>query len=192
MEYAKMMQQQSMQQVAQETEPNFTMDPNALAEGKHVNDLNHHYGKKLRQLEEKIKQSEKQTSQRIMEAQLKAQYPDFDLIVSQQHVEQLKRSHPSIAQALATAASSDEYSAAASLYTIIKEMGIAKSMQESNMTRKILQDNATKPRSAQAASPQRGSTPLSQVNEFINDGKMSSEYQTQLLKEMADARRQAR
>jgi hypothetical protein len=189
MEYAKLQQQT---QVYPEVEPNLTMDPNALAEGKNFNDLNHHYNKKLRQLEEKVKQNERQLSQRFMEAQLKTQYPDFDSVVSKAHVEELKRAHPSIAQALATAASTDEYSAAASLYTIIKEMGIAKSMQESTMTRKLLQENASKPRSAQAASPQRGSTPLSQVNEFVNDGKMSPEYQTQLLKEMAEARLRAR
>lgn len=180
-------------QVSAEQEPvHFNLAPDSLTEGKHFNDLDHRVSKRIRNLEDQVKQYQKQTSQRIMETQLKAQHPDFDSVVSKSNVEELRRAHPSIAQALAVAASNDEYSAASSLYTIIKELGIAKSMQESNMTRKILQDNAAKPRSAQAASPQRGSTPLSKANEFMVDGKMTPEYQNQLLKEMNDARRQGR
>lgn len=192
MELARLQQQTQVSATNAEPEPNFNIAPDALTEGKHFNDLNHHVTKKIRQLEDQLKQYQKQTAQNMMETQLKAQFSDFDAVVSKNNVEELRRSHPAIAQALATAATSDAYSAAASAYTIIKEMGIAKSTQESNMTRKILQDNAAKPRSAQAAAPQRGSTPLSKANEYMVDGKMTNEYQDQLLKEMAAARRQAR
>jgi hypothetical protein len=182
--------QQAQQALNEIAEENFSLDlaPDALAEGKHVAKIY----KKMQAMENQLKRYQQQTSQNIMEAQIKAQFPDFDLVVSRANVEELRRSHPAIAQTLAAAASSDAYSAAASAYSIIKEMGIAKSMQESQMTRKILQENASKPRSAQAAAPQRGSTPLSKANEYMADGKMTPELQTQLLREMNDARRQAR
>jgi hypothetical protein len=188
MEYERMRQQQALPQQATYEDTDMSIAPDAIAEGKHIS----HLTKKLRQMEEQIKKNQLQASQNIMEAQLRAQHPDFDTIVSKNNVEELRRSYPALAQALAAAATSDPYSAAASAYTIIKEMGIARSAQETQMTKNLIQANATKPRSAQAASPQRGNTPLSKVNDFINDGKMTPEYQDQLLKEMNLARRSSR
>lgn len=188
MEMQRLQQHTQVSHPAEEEDFSVDLAPDALAEGKHVAKIY----KKMQAMESQLKKYQQQTSQNMMEAQLKAQYPDFDSVVSKLNVEELRRAHPAIAQALATAASTDAYSAASSAYTIIKEMGIHKSMQEATMTRNILKENASKPRSAQAASPQRGSTPLSQVNEFIEVGKPTAEYQQQLLKEMNAARLQGR
>jgi multidrug efflux pump subunit AcrB len=184
LEYARLQQQQP--QVNDEEEVGIA--PDALAEGKHLARMY----KKVRELENKFKNYQQQTSHTLMENQLKAQYPDFYSVVSEENLAELKRSHPAIAQTLANAAGSDAYSAAASAYSIIRELGIARATQESNQNRELLHRNASKPRSAQAASPQRGDSPLSQANGFVVDGKATREYQDQLLKEMHAAIRQPR
>jgi len=181
-------QQNAVQQQSPSSAEEFNLAPDALAEGKHLASIHH----KMRQMEERIKQYERKSQQDIVEARIKAKYPDFDTVVSASNIEELRRSHPSIAQAIGMAASQDAYSAAETAYSIIRSMGIDKSSQESSMARKMIQENASKPRSAQAVSPQRGTTPLSQVNEYINDGRMTPEYQDQLLKEMNMARMKSR
>ena len=167
-----------------------TLEPDALAEGKHVSQLH----KENRQMRSQLKQYQKQTQQQLIELQLKAQYPDFDAVVSKDNVDELKRAHPSIAQALASALSNDPYNAAASTYAIIKQMGIDKTSQDAALARRMIQDNATKPRSAQAASPQRGPNPLAQANEYMYDssGRATKTYQDQLVAEMEESRRKLR
>lgn len=174
---------ESKQQSVSEPE-DIGIAPDALAEGKHLAQIY----KRMKQMESQISNYQKQTAQNVMEAQLKAQYPDFDAVVSKDNIEALRASHPTIAQALATAAASDAYSAASSAYTIIKEMGISKFNQEASMTRQLIKENAHKPRSAQSASPQRGNSPLNNVNQFIRDGLATDEYQEALRKEMHQAR----
>ena len=181
-------EQARMQQAAAQEEDDSGVAPDALLEGKHY----HSMRKEIRELKREIKGFKQQTSQTLMENQLKAQYPDFYSVVSEDNLAELKRSHPAIAQTLATAASSDAYSAAASAYSIIKELGIARSTQESQQNRELIQRNAVKPRSVQSASPQRGDSPLSQANGFVVDGKASKEYQEQILKEMYSSMRSPR
>lgn len=198
-EYEKMQQQimKMQQQISsqeQDVEPQThlaQLEPDALAEGKHVSELH----KENRHMKAQLKQFQQQTQQTLMEIKIKSQFPDFDTIVSRENVEELKRSHPAIAQTLAAALQNDPYNAAASTYSIIKQMGIDKSTQDVATTKRIIQENATKPRSAQSASPQRGSTPLSQANEYMYDSsgrKATKEYEQQLRDEMEAARRQLR
>ena len=184
----EMERSRSSQVHAVEEDEDFSLAPDALAEGKHLTKLH----KKLKDMENKIKSYEQKTQQSIMETQLRTQYPDFYQVVSEENLAELKRAHPTIAQTLATAASADAYSAASSAYSIIKELGIAKSTRDSRDNMELLQRNASKPRAAQSASPQRGDSPLSRANEFVSDYKATSEYQEQLRKEMYSSMRQPR
>lgn len=164
---ARMYQQPAPQQ-QQEVNPN----PDDLVEWKHVD-------KRIRDLENQIKGYQQQSQESIIEARLKAQYPDFDRVVSRDNIEILKAEYPELADTLNS--SSNLYSKAVSAYTLIKKLGIQQD-DNSDVDRARLQKNMSKPKPLASISPQKGDSPLSKANAFAEG--LTDSLKEQLRKEM--------
>lgn len=174
--------QKPQQQVAEEEDLQIAINPDDLVEGKHLSK----FEKKIQKLESKLKQYEQQSSQMALEAQLKAQYPDFDKVVSRENVEALREADPDLAEAIHYTA--DLHKKAVLAYKMIKKLGIA---QEDHYVQEkvIAQKNAAKPKPLASISPQQGDSPLSHANAFANG--LTPELKRQLQKEMDEARRRS-
>ncbi len=176
-------QQSNKQQAQESNDDDLGLDADQYAEGKHLSKVD----KKVRKLEEQLKQYQQQSSAQSVENKILAQYPDFDKIVSQDNIEQLRNDFPELAQTLHS--SNDLYSKAISTYKLIKKLGISpENTYESE--RAIVQRNAAKPKSLASIAPQQSDSPLQKANAFANG--LTDELKSQLHKEMMLAMRQGR
>ncbi len=161
----------------------FSIDEDALAEGKHLNKVS----KKIQKLESQLRQYEQQTAATAIENRLKSQYPDFDSIVSAENLSNLRVAYPELANSINSTA--DLYSKAVSAYTMIKKLGIASPQEDTFQQEKaIAQRNAAKPKSLASISPQQGDSPMSRANAFAN-GDINDDLKKQLWKEMNQYRK---
>lgn len=160
----------------------FSIDEDSLVEGKHLTKVE----KKIHRLENQLKQYQQQATLNTAEAKLKAQYPDFDHVVSSENLANLKAAYPEIAHTINS--SSDLYSKAVSAYTMIKKLGISEPVDEYKADKEAARKNAAKPRPMASISPQQGDSPLTKANAFAT-GELSPELKAQLWKETNQYRR---
>lgn len=167
----------------QQQEENYDLNlgDNDLAEGKHLSKVQ----KEIASLKKELSQYKQQTAQQVTESRIKAQFPDFDKIVSQQNIAQLQAQYPEIANTLN--ASTDLYSTAVSAYTMIKKLGIVQE-QAYNPDKAQALKNLAKPKPLASLSPQQGDSPLSKANAFANG--LTEDLKKQLAREMFEARNQ--
>jgi hypothetical protein len=174
----RQMQQQQPQQQQESDDDELNIDPDTYAEGKHLSKVD----RKVRKLEEQLRQYQQQSQSQSIESRIIAQYPDFDKVVSVDNIEKLKEDFPELSATLHS--SNDLYSKAISTYKLIKKLGIS----HDNMYDKeqaMVQKNAAKPKPSAAINPQRGDSPLSKANAFENG--LTDELRKQLQREMFDA-----
>lgn len=155
------------------------LGPDELAEGKHIAKLH----KQLREMKKQLKSYETQTHESLVEARLKAQYPDFDKIVNPANIKALSESDPELAATIY--ANPDMYTKAVTAYKQIKKMVPMENNYDNEKARVAV--NAAKPRPLASVSPQQGDSPLSRANAFANG--LTPELQKQLYKEMVDAQK---
>jgi multidrug efflux pump subunit AcrB len=172
--------QNNKQQVQDSQEDELGLDADQYAEGKHLSKVD----KKVRRLEEQLKQYQQQSSAQSVENKILSQYPDFDKIVSQDNIEQLRNDFPEMAQTLHS--SNDLYSKAIATYKLIKRLGISPE-NTYDVERAAVQRNAAKPKSLASIAPQQSDSPLSKANAFANG--LTDELKSQLHKEMMAAMR---
>lgn len=163
-----------------EVEQEFNINADDLVEGKHL----HQYAKKMKQLETQLYQQQQQNTAALAQAQLRSKFPDFDKVVNEDNIEQLKYAYPELANTLNS--STDLYSTAVSAYTMIKNLGIAPKGEDYMAQKAQAQKNAAKPKPLASVSPQQGDSPLSKANAFANG--LTEDLKKQLRKEMEDAR----
>lgn len=173
-------QQKEVVQEIPEPEVDFSVDDEALLEGKHGKQLY----KELQQMKKRLAQYESKSSEAMIEAKIKAQFPDFDAVVNNQTIQALNEQEPEIAATLRS--SNDLYSKAVSAYKAMKKFGIYKD-KTYDQDKQIALKNSVKPRTVTSLNPQQGDSPLSKANAFASG--MTKDLQAQLLKEMADARK---
>lgn len=149
-----------------------------LAEGKHLRKVSG----KLKKVEEQLAAIAQQTKAVSLETRLKQQYPDIEQVVTPASIEQLKEQYPEVAATIASSA--DEYSKAATAYTLIKKFGIVPDRQVLQ-ERERAATNFNKPRPLASISPQQGDSPLSHANAFANG--LTDELKAQLHREMLEA-----
>jgi len=171
--YIKQMQQQ--QQAPESDDINW--DSEDLVEAKHV-------GKKIKQLENKLRSYEQQTAYHATEARIKSTYSDFDKVVTKENIDALRTQHPEIAQALH--ATPDIYNKAVSTYNIIKKFGLNQSPQNL-LDKATVARNNFKPKATNSISPQQGDSPLAKANDFAN-GFLTEDRKAQLWQEIQAAR----
>lgn len=133
-------------------------------------------------LKNQINSYQQQSSSANAEARLKSKYTDFDKVVNQSNIEQLREQYPEIAQTLSS--NQDLYSQASAAYDIIKRYGIYND-KTFDTDKQRVQENAAKPRPISSSSGQRGESPLDQANAFA-DG-LTPDLKAKLFKEMQDA-----
>ncbi len=157
-------------------EPDLDINPDDLVEGKHLNK----YAKKLKEIQKDLKLQQQQNQLTATEIRLKHEFPDFDKVVSNDNINQLRSSYPELAETL-NSSSSDLYSKAKSAYTLIKKLGISND-DVYQQDRERVAKNSAKPRPVAAVSPQQGDSPLSKANAFA--GGLTEDLKAQLRKEM--------
>jgi hypothetical protein len=171
-EYESRINQATPSKPQNQESDDFTMAPDELAEGKHISKVQN----QLNKLRQEVRVA-------TAEAKLKAQYPDFDSVVTKENVQALRDTYPEIAFTLNS--SSDIYATGSSAYTLIKKLGI---IPEDNYHEKqIVHANAAKPKPLASVSPQQGDSPLSRANAFANG--LTPELKSQMIREMREARR---
>lgn len=172
--------QSSLVPKVQEEQPveDLSLNPDDLVEGKHLEKLQ----KQILALQKQTEAQNRFSKEAATEARLKAQYSDFNKVVSAENLESLRNTYPEIADTINS--SQDLYSKAVSAYTIIKNLGI---YREDNYgkDRNRAHLNASKPKPLASVSPQQGDTPLSKANAFANG--LTDELKEQLRKEMEQA-----
>lgn len=157
------------------------MEPDEIAEGKHLSKVQ----KQIVKLQKQIQESERRNQDILLESRLKRQYPDFDEVVSSENIEQLKENDPE--SALIVDSIPNVYTKALAAYKAIKSMNVNRSRDQLFAAEKEkAQRNASKPRPSVSINPQSADNPLSRVNAFA-DG-LTPELEKQLLKEMHLAR----
>lgn len=171
---------QSQPQTPSQDDEDISIGQDDLVEGKHLSKV----GRKLKKLEQELAQYKQQSTASVAEARIKAQYPDFDKVVTKETVSAFCEAYPELAHTINS--STDLYNTASSAYTLIKKFGI---YQEDNYSqdRQLAQTNAAKPKPLAAVAPQSGNSPLSQANAFANG--LTDDLKKQLLKEMYEHRK---
>ena len=185
MAYRNQEQQPVQKPIQQEQEEDYLasmgLDEDSLVEGKHFKA----YLKKQRELEKQLQQYKQQAAQDTVEVRLKAQYPDFDSVVSTENLAALRNANPELAEVIL--ATPDIYKQASLAYKMVKQYGIDAPKPNYDAEKAIAQRNAAKPKPLASVSPQQGSSPMSQANAFANG--MTKDLKAQLLKEMRDAQK---
>lgn len=159
----------------------FNIGPDELAEGKHLNKV----VQEMKRLKGELSEYKRKSSQETTEARIKAEYPDFDKVVSRDNIEALKNDYPELAHTLNS--STDLYATAKSAYTLIRKLGISPEQNTYDMDKELAQRNASKPRPLTSVSPQQGDSALSRANAFANG--LTDEVKEALRKEMFGAMR---
>lgn len=174
-------QQMNITQPQPEEDLDFKIADDDLADGKVVNKVD----KRVRNLENQLKQYQQQSQLAATEQRLKSQYADFDKVVSKENLDMLSYTYPELANSINS--TPDLYSKAVSAYTMIKNLGIHKE-EQFTAEKKRVQENAMKPRLSPAvAAQQQGESPLTKANMFAEG--LTPELQQQLKREMEIARR---
>ncbi len=178
-ELARVMQeQQHANNVPHDDGSGFADDD--LVEGKHLKRVK----QELRDLKKEI-ESYKQTSATMTaEARIKAQYNDFDKVVTNDTIATLRNEYPEIAATINS--NSDVYTQAVAAYTLIKKLNIAPDEQYA-ADRNRVQANTTKPRPLTSVSPQSGESPLSRANAFAEG--LTPELKKNLFREMQESKK---
>ncbi len=179
----QMQQQQQVKpqpQVEEEPDIDFDIDPDSLVEGKHVKKLAAAY----KSMQKQMREYQSQTQAVTIEARIRATYPDFEKVVSQENIAILNEQYPEVAATLRD--TPDMFNKAATAYSVIKNFGIHKQTALAPERAKAIA-NSQKPRPLASVSPQQGDSPLSKANAFANG--MTDELKEQLRQEMFTARR---
>jgi hypothetical protein len=182
-QYEQNNNKRSESQSTEEVDSDLGLEADQYAEGKHLSKVD----KKVRKLEEQLRQYQQQSTAQSVETRVLSQYPDFASVVNDENIEQLRSDFPELAHTLHT--STDVYSKAISTYKLIKKLGISPEHTYEN-EKAVVQRNAAKPRPLASISPQQSNSPLTNANAFANG--LTEDLKTQLHKEMMLAIRQGR
>lgn len=172
----KAAQQQAQQPQEEDLDVNLGNDD--IAEGKHISKID----KKIKKLENLIKQQNQWNELNITRTRLQTQFPDFYQVVNEENIQTLKHMEPELYNTLNT--NPDPYSAGVASYKIMKKLNMAPDTSY-DADKERIQKNAAKPRTLTSLSPQTGSNPLQQANVFANG--LTEDLKKQLYKEMQAA-----
>jgi hypothetical protein len=159
----------------------FHIGPDELAEGKHLNKV----VQEMKRLRGELNEYKKKSSAETTEARIKAEYPDFEKVVSRENIEHLNTHYPELAYTLG--ATEDLYKTARAAYTLIRKLGISPEVNTYDMDKETAQRNSSKPRPLASVSPHQGDSALSRANAFANG--FTDDVKEALRKEMFESMR---
>jgi len=171
-EALKILQQGVPQQNKRDEEP--VVGDDDLIEGKHLKYQRQYTEQRIAQLEE-----------RLVEAQIKSKYPDFDEVVTPETLGMLRDTDPELAESLA--ANPNIQSKAIAAYKSIKRYGLSRPQYEKSKEK--VNQNVSKPRTVTSISPQQAESPLSRANAFAEG--LTDSVKEQVWKEMQDIIKQS-
>lgn len=174
---------QELQHKSQEPaddDSDFNIGEEDIAEGKHLKKLHN----EIRTLKKTLQQQQQVSSESLAETRLRAQYPNYEKILTTDNIAALREQAPELAEAIG--ATQDIYKKAAATISAIKRLGIG-TEDVYEQERAIAQKNAQKPKPVAALAPQQGDSPLSKANAFANG--LTDELRAQLHREMVEAMR---
>lgn len=168
----------------------------AQDEDEYLTDTEKRLKREMQELKSQVAQQAQETKQAQQQAavykaqqQLRKDYADIDIVVSEENIERLKYEYPHLYNSVV--ASSDVYSVGASAYEMIKAKGIYKA--PTNALQQITSGNANrnvnKPKSASTVSPQSGQSPIQQASNFMGQSISSEDERKSLWAEMNAASR---
>lgn len=169
------------EQKSEADEDELRINDDDLVEGKHLSKFH----KKIKRLEEQVKNYGRASDQINTETRLKSQYTDFDKVVNQDNIAALREQYPELADSVAN--TPNLYNKAVSAYTLIKKLGISAPDDHYESDRALAQKNASKPKPLASVNAQQGDSPLSRANAFANG--LTDELKVQLRKEMDESRK---
>lgn len=180
-QYKQMMQQQQQQQKpvydhVHEEDDSMDVGADDLVEGKHLKQVS----QQMRQMQQQLASYQQQSIINAAEMRLKAEFPDFDRVVSKENIETLRLLEPELAAVLDE--STNLYPKAVSAYKFIKQLGIHEQSELFAKDRGLAQKNAAKPKPVASISPQKGQGALSKANEFV-DGPLTEEFMRKMYEE---------
>jgi hypothetical protein len=203
-ELMRMYQMQQMQQQMQQQQqvkmpepepiyemPDLDLDDDGLAENKHIKLMHKQMQAMQKQIQMQKQEAiriQQQTQESMIETRIRATYPDFDKVVSNDNLALLGQMYPSMARTINS--SPDLFDKAVSAYTLIKQFGISKDMTPNQDAARAI-NNINKPRPLSSISPSRGQTsnsPLTRVNGFAN-ANTTAERRKSAYEEMIEAAR---
>jgi len=132
----------------------FSLNDDDLMEGKHLKYYQQQNEQRIAELEA-----------RLIENQIKSNFPDFDDVVNKDTLGMLRDADPELAESLA--ANPNIYSKAVAAYKSIKRYGLAESTYQRDKEK--VNKNIAKPRTVTSLSPQQGDSPLSKANAFAQE-----------------------
>jgi cell fate (sporulation/competence/biofilm development) regulator YlbF (YheA/YmcA/DUF963 family) len=167
-------------QQTKEQDFEFTKADDELVEAKDVKAIL----REFKSVKEQLKKHQQISTEMTEEAMIRAQYPDYEKVVTQENIEALREKDPDLFETLRS--STSFRAKAVSVYKQIKNNGL---YTEDTFTaeRELAQRNANKPKPLASMSPQQGDSPLSRANAFANG--LTPELRVQLIKEMEEARK---
>ena len=152
-----------------------------LAEGKHLKQLRD----EVKRLRAEQKQFQKQSYESSAETRVRAQYQDFDKVMTVENLQVFSRMYPEMAKSIN--AGNDLYDKAVSAYQLIKKFGIYEDEPFAAEKQQAV-SNTQRPKPLASISPQQGETPLSRANAFAgNNYKLTADMKAALYKEMEEA-----
>jgi hypothetical protein len=176
------LQQQQLQQQKPEPEPEpISYDDDDIIEGRHIKPELAAIRKELQEHRRYAEEARRIAQTNSMENAIRSKYNDFDSVVTRENVEKLRALKPELAESLHR--TPDDYNKAVAVYTILKDLGIARSNVSYNEDHIKAQNNLSKPRTSATLASQTGTTSLSHASAFT-DGKLTAERKDQIYKTM--------
>lgn len=163
-----------------EEDYDINIEPDAIAEGKHLTKIQ----KELKNVKKQLQQYQQNSETNIVEAKIRAVCPDFERVCSPENIAMLRDTDPELAATINS--SGDLYNKAVSAYKAIKRYNIG--AQDLYLDDKLrAQKNAAKPKPMASLSPQQGESPLAAANAFANG--LTDDLKKNLYKEMMELRK---
>jgi len=179
-ELAKEMQkyrQPPQQKAPEEEDEEIRIQPDDLVEGKHLS----RYDKKIRKMEQQIKEYQTKTYEATAESRIKQEFPDYDKVVTQESLYILQSQFPELAQSISS--NPDLYSKAKAAHLAITKLGI--NPNDTSIQQETINKNISKPKPLASIAPQQGDSPLTRANAFASG--LTQELKDQLYKEALEA-----
>lgn len=180
-------QQQAQQYQQQPVEPEPTpvsYDDDDIIEGRHLKAEFNSLKRELQEYKKNTEESRRIAESNAIENKLRSKYNDFDNVVTYENIQKLRELKPEIAASLHQ--TQDLYSKAAATYTILKDLGIARSSAPYQQDQQRAQTNLNKPKPAESLN---AASPLSHASDFAG-GNLTEERKRQIYEQMvANARR---
>ena len=170
-------QNQAPKQAPDDDDEEIRIQPDDLVEGKHLS----RYDKKIRKMEQQIREYQAKTYETTAETRIKQEFPDYDKVVTQESLYILQNQFPELAQSISS--NPDLYSKAKAAHLAITKLGI--NPNDTSIQQETINKNVAKPKPLASIAPQQGDSPLTRANAFASG--LTQELKDQLYKEALEA-----